>query len=215
MTRVKICGVRTREQASAALAAEADFLGFVFYRPSHRYVDPSTAGQIIAACRASYGDSSVWRAVGVFVDEERSVVESIVAATAIDIAQLCGGEDAGYCLSLAVPVLRAVHVGADGATSLVPQPDRLGAWRLLLDTRADGMFGGTGRTYPWSLVREPAAEGFLAGGLTVDNVGAAIGQAHPWAVDVSGGVERNRVKDVGLIREFVEEVRRVDRHTGG
>jgi phosphoribosylanthranilate isomerase len=214
MTKVKICGIKTMEQSSAALDAGAEFLGFVFYRPSHRYVDCVTASRIIAACRATHGDSSVWQAVGVFVDEERSRVDSIVAAANIDIAQLCGDEDAEYCRSLAVPVLRAVHVGADGATSIPPHAEQLGAWRLLLDTKADGMFGGTGRTYPWTVVREPAAEGFVAGGLTVQNVSAAIEQAHPWAVDVSGGVERNRVKDARLMRDFIEEVRRVDRHAG-
>ena len=85
---------------------------------------------------------------------------------------------------------------------------------MLLDTSAEGRFGGTGRSYPWQAVRETAAEAFLAGGLTPDNVALAIRTARPWAVDVSSGVERDRLKDPDLVRAFISEVRRVDHDRG-
>jgi phosphoribosylanthranilate isomerase len=80
----------------------------------------------------------------------------------------------------------------------------------MLDTHADGQYGGTGQTYPWTAVRAVASEAMLAGGLTSVNVAEAIRTARPWAVDVSSGVERDRVKDPDLIRAFISEVRRVD-----
>lgn len=213
MTLVKICGIRALDHARAALDSGADFLGFIFYRPSHRYVEPADVGEIVAACRASHGGVDSWKAVGVFVDEPLDVVNEVVGLARLDVAQLCGSETAEFCRAVRAPVLRAVHVAGDGSASLELRSETLGAWRLLLDAKVDGMYGGTGCTFPWSAVRQPAAEGFLAGGLNLGNVGVAIAQARPWAVDVSGGVERERVKDPELIREFVEEVRRVDRYT--
>ena len=93
-------------------------------------------------------------------------------------------------------------------------PSDHGAARLLLDTKAEGRYGGTGLTYPWPAVRAVAAEAFLAGGLTPDNVAMAIRTASPWGVDVSSGVERDRAKDPDLVRAFISEVRRVDDDRG-
>ncbi len=213
MTLVKICGIRALEHARAALDAGADFLGFIFFRPSHRYVEPAEVDEIVAACRASHGGANAWKAVGVFVDEPLDLVNEVVGRARLDVAQLCGSETPEFCRAVRAPVLRAVHVAGDGTASVELQPRPLGAWRLLLDAKVEGMYGGTGCTVPWSALRRPAAEGFLAGGLNAGNVGAAIAQARPWAVDVSGGVERQRTKDPELIREFVEEVRRVDRYS--
>ena len=214
MTRVKICGVRTFEQAAVALEAGADFLGFIFYRPSHRYVRPETVGEIVAACRTRFGGPERWSAVGVFVDEPLDEATSILDTSGLDFAQLCGAEDASYAREVGRPVVRVVHVGVKGQTHGATEPAAHGAVRLLLDTRADGMYGGTGTTYPWTVVRPVAESAFLAGGLTPANVADAIVAARPWAVDVSSGVERDRVKDPDLIRAFITEVRRVDNNHG-
>jgi len=214
MTRVKICGIRTFEQAAVALEAGADYLGFVFYPPSHRYVKPSTVGEIVAACRVRFGDAGQWSAVGVFVDVPLDEARSICAEAALDLAQLCGAEDRTYAERLGIPVVRVVHVDGTGAPAASTHAAEHGAARVLLDTKADGRYGGTGLTYPWTAVRSAAAEAFLAGGLTPDNVAVAIRTARPWAVDVSSGVERERVKDPALVRAFISEVRRVDDDRG-
>ena len=209
-TRVKICGIRTLEQADAALGAGADYLGFIFYRPSHRYVEPARVGEIVAACRARHGGPDRWQAVGVFVDEPLETVTGAVDAAGLDLVQLCGSEDRAFAARVGRPVVRVVHVGRDGTFASLPDPAVHGAQRLLLDTKMEGRFGGTGTTYAWDAVRDVAATSFLAGGLTPDNVGDAVRAARPWAVDVSSGVERDKVKDPALIRAFIEEVRRVD-----
>jgi phosphoribosylanthranilate isomerase len=209
MTRVKICGIRTFEQAALALDAGADYLGFIFYPPSHRYVEPSTVGEIVAACRERFAPDS-WSAVGVFVDVPLDRARAICMEARLDLAQLCGAEDRAYAGQLGVPVVRVVHVDGSGTPAASTAAADHGAARILLDTKADGRFGGTGVTYPWTAVRSAAAEAFLAGGLTPDNVALAIQTARPWAVDVSSGVERDRVKDPALVRDFISEVRRVD-----
>lgn len=209
-TRVKICGIKTYEQAAVALEAGADFLGFIFYPPSHRYVEPQTVGEIVAACRAQFGDSSMWSAVGVFVDEPLETVRTTCQTAGLDFAQLCGSEDKAFADTLGIPSVRVVHVDGSGQPLASTSAADHGAVRLLLDTKTDGQYGGTGLTYPWSAVRAVAGEALLAGGLTPANVGEAIQSARPWGVDVSSGVETDRVKNPVLIRAFISEVRRVD-----
>ncbi len=214
MTRIKICGIRTLEHATAALEAGADYLGFIFYPPSHRYVDPETVGEIVAACRARFGDATRWSAVGVFVDVPLAEAQAACSTARLDLAQLCGAEDRAYAEALGTPVVRVVHVDGAGRPGASTTAADHGAVRVLLDAKADGRYGGTGATYPWDVVREAATGAFLAGGLTPDNVAEAIETARPWAVDVSSGVERERVKDPTLIRAFISEVRRVDHSRG-
>ncbi len=210
MTRIKICGVKSFEQAAVALEAGADYLGFIFYPPSHRYMEAAAVGEIVAACRARFGDTSVWSAVGVFVDVPLDDARTICTVGGLDLAQLCGAEDRAYATALGVPVIRAVHVDGAGQPSASTLAADHGAIRLLLDTKAEGRYGGTGATYAWKAVQSALADSFLAGGLTPANVGEAIRTVRPWGVDVSTGVERDRAKDPDLIRAFISEVRRVD-----
>ena len=214
MTRVKICGIKTVEQAAVALEAGADYLGFIFYPPSHRYVKPATVGEIVAACRARFGGPHRWGAVGVFVDVPLEEASAICSTGSLDLAQLCGAEDRAYAERLGLPVIRVVHVDGAGTPQSSTDPANHGAARVLLDTKDEGRYGGTGLTYPWPAVSTFAAEAFLAGGLTPDNVALAIQTAQPWAVDVSTGVERDRAKDPALVRAFISEVRRVDHNRG-
>lgn len=214
MTRVKICGIRTIEQALVALDAGADFLGFIFYPPSHRYVEPNEVGGIVAACRERFGGPERWSAVGVFVDVPLERARAVCTEARLDFAQLCGSETAEYARQLGVPTIRAVHVDGSGTPAASTFAADHGAARVLLDTKAEGHYGGTGLTYPWPAVREAAAEAFLAGGLTPASVAEAIRTARPWAVDVSTGVETNKIKDPALIRAFISEVRRVDHDRG-
>ncbi len=214
MTRIKICGLRTLEHATAALDAGADYLGFIFYPPSHRYVESATVGEIVAACRERFGDSSRWSAVGVFVNVPLAEVQAVCATARLDLAQLCGAETREYAEQLGTPVIRVVHVDGTGTPATSTVASDHAARHIMLDAKADGQYGGTGTTYPWAAVREAASSAFLAGGLTPANVAEAIATARPWAVDVSSGVETGRQKDPALIRAFISEVRRVDHHRG-
>jgi len=210
MTRVKICGIKTPDGAAAALDAGADYLGFIFYGPSHRYVEPAAVRDIVATCRETHGGADRWRAVGVFVDEPLDLVQQVAESAGLDLVQLCGAEDRAYAEAVGRPVVRVVHVEADGSYGAAPEAETHGAAHLLLDTKVAGQYGGTGTTYRWEAVRGVASAAFLAGGLTPHNVAAAVTAARPMAVDVSSGVERDRAKDPSLIRAFIEEVRRVN-----
>jgi phosphoribosylanthranilate isomerase len=148
------------------------------------------------------------------VDEPLETIKTTSQTANLDLAQLCGAEDKTYANALALPVVRVVHVDGTGQPLTSTVAADHGAVRLLLDTKADGHYGGTGTTYPWPAVRAVAAEALLAGGLTPANVGEAIQTARPWGVDVSSGVETDRVKDPALIRAFISEVRRVDSTLG-
>jgi phosphoribosylanthranilate isomerase len=214
MTDVKICGITRVDDGLAALQAGADYLGFVFYRPSPRYLEPRAAAEIAQTCREKGSRRSLWRSVGVFVDEPRAVVEDVCQVADLDLVQVCGSEDRAYCVSLTRPVWRVLHVDPEAVGPIDTDPRAYGAERLLLDTKVEGQYGGTGRRSKWPLLRGVAARCILAGGLDPGNVGQAIQEARPLGVDVSSGVERDGVKDRKLIRAFVREVRRADRRNG-
>jgi phosphoribosylanthranilate isomerase len=176
-------------------------------------VEPGSVAEIVRACRARFAPGA-WSAVGVFVDVPLTEARAISAESGVDLAQLCGAEDRAYAEALGLPVIRVVHVDGTGAPQASTVAADHSASRIMLDTKSDGQFGGTGLTYPWDAVRSVADAAFLAGGLTPENVATAIQTARPWAVDVSSGVERDRVKDPTLVRAFISEVRRVNHDRG-
>jgi phosphoribosylanthranilate isomerase len=211
MTAIKICGVKDFGNGLVAIDAGADYLGFIFYPPSHRALEPKVAARLIAELRAAR--PSGWQAVGVFVNEPLDVVEGTVERRGLDVVQLNGEEPPDYVRRIARPVFKAVRVpsgGADGARISIPPAAWFGAARILLDANVPGYYGGTGERYDWADLGRAVAEGFLAGGLTPDNVASAMALAHPWGVDVSSGVERDREKDPDLITRFIAAVHAAD-----
>jgi phosphoribosylanthranilate isomerase len=203
MTRVKVCGITKLEDALAALEAGADMLGFNFYARSPRYVAPAAAREIIerlpegAAC------------VGVFVNEATpSDVERIAREAGLDAVQLHGDETPAYCQSLrGLTTIKALRVGGDYEVETAADFD---TDAVLLDAYVPGERGGTGHTFDWSIAartRERVPQLFLAGGLTPDNVAAAVAAVRPYAVDVCSGVETSPGrKSPELIRRFVKAV---------
>ncbi|MBI4493335.1 MAG: phosphoribosylanthranilate isomerase [Chloroflexi bacterium] len=118
MTRVKICGLKTLEEARVALAAGADLVGFVFYRPVRRYVEPEQVATIVRACRADPALSvREWRAVGVFVDAPLAEVNAICRSCDLDLVQLCGDEDPEYCVQVERPAIRVLRAGTTAWTA--------------------------------------------------------------------------------------------------
>lgn len=199
-TRVKICGITTPEDARAAASAGASAIGLVFWPGSPRCVSTERAAEIAAAA------AHVTR-VGVFVDQPPAVVAEITATVGLDAVQLHGHERfADY--ELGVPLLKALSVGAAWHIAML---DPLPAFVLpLLDAGDPRRKGGTGLAIDWQIAAAAAAVRriALAGGLTPENVATAIGVVHPYAVDVSSGVESAPgVKDHRRIRAFVDAVR--------
>lgn len=197
-TRVKICGITRREDASAAVGAGADALGFVFHAPSPRHVEIQRAREI-ARSLAPF----VTR-VGLFVNAGRDFIAGVVDEVGIDLIQFHGDETPQDCAGYGRPYIKAIRMKPD--VDLAAERRRYAdAAALLLDAYEPGVKGGTGQTFDWD--RIPAAlagEIILAGGLTPDNVAEAIRRVRPYAVDVSGGVERDKgIKDPQKIKRFM------------
>jgi phosphoribosylanthranilate isomerase len=204
-TRVKICGIREAGHARVAADAGADAIGLNFYRESPRYVAPLAAAQIAASLPPYVA------AVGLFVNESAAGVKAILEAVPLDLLQFHGDEDPEFCESFGRPYVRAVRMAP--GTDLIEYAGRFArAKALLLDAHVPGQKGGTGETFDWAgFPRDFPMPLVLSGGLTARNVGRAVREARPWAVDVSSGVESSRgVKDAGKIVEFIRSVRRED-----
>lgn len=201
-TRAKICGITRVEDARLAVAAGADAIGLVFYAPSPRNVSLEQARAIIAAVPPFV------TVVGLFVDPAREHVESVLQHCAIGVLQFHGGEAPEFCRGFRLPYLKAARVraGDDLVQYLAPYHDAQG-W--LLDAYHDRLYGGTGATFDWKLIpRDLARPVILSGGLTPDNVEAAVREVRPWAVDVSSGVESAKgVKDAAKVAAFIAGVK--------
>lgn len=195
---LKICGITSIDDALAAIDCGAQYLGFNFYRPSPRYIDPEAARGIIDALPAGVTP------VGVFVNEPRpeNVIE-LLEASGASMAQLHGDESPDYCRRVGpARVIRALRAGPafDPDTAL-----EYPAEAILLDAFDKKLYGGTGRTADWSVAAEVAKRVrlFLAGGLSPANIIEAIRIVRPFAVDLNSGVETAPgVKDHGKLREL-------------
>jgi len=219
-TRVKICGITEREHGVAAARAGADAIGLVFWAGTPRKVTAERAAAIAAAMPPFVS------LVGLFVDPDPAQVRATLAAVALDVLQFHGAEAPDFCRSFGRPYLKAIAVRPEtGEAGLLECGMRYGdAAGLLFDAPpANGLPGGTGRTFDWNTLSPRLAQRLarpivLSGGLHPGNVGAAIRAVRPWAVDASSGVEATGpdgrplkgIKDSVRIAAFIEEVRNAD-----
>ena len=203
MTVIKICGITSVPLAAAAAGTGADLIGLVF-AASRRRVDRTIAKRIGTEVRDI-------QKVGVFVNAPLHEVREIVRECKLDIVQLHGDEPPEYCREIEVPVIKAVRADPSlQAAALNGHPAR---W-ILLDSAAQGQFGGLGIPFDWDdLVRlraDVTKPLLVAGGLNRENVVRAMHLLHPDGVDVSGGVETGGLKDEVKIAEFIRAVREED-----
>jgi len=203
-TRVKICGITSLEIAIQAVSAGTDALGFMFFPSSRRYIEPALAGEILAQL-PPYVET-----VGVFVDASVSEVEAALALAPVSLLQFHGSETPEYCRSFGRRYVKVLK-GGSAADVLADAEAHADAEAVMLDSVSNGQFGGTGEVFDWQTIPDTGRPLILAGGLTPENVAAAIMQVRPYAVDVSGGVEIKRgVKDAALMRNFVIAVQKAD-----
>lgn len=202
MTRIKLCGLTRPEDIAAANALQPEYIGFVFAAKSKRAVSREMA----AALKAQL--SPQIQAVGVFVNETPEAVASLLNTGIIDIAQLHGQEDETYIQRLRKltnkPLIQAVRV-TDAAS--LANAQKSPADLILLDSGA----GGTGTVFDWTVLDKFSRLYFLAGGLDPDTVGDAVKRFHPYAVDVSSGIETAGKKDPAKMAAFVAAVRKNDK----
>lgn len=204
MTYVKVCGITNLEDALAAVAAGADMLGFNFYRPSPRYLDPHAAREIIDQVPTEV------LTVGVFVNEAQAIVEQIADAAGVAAVQLHGDESPEFCQRLKHRyVIKVLAARQDFDPARACDFD---VQAIMLDAFDRKARGGTGHTIDWSLARrtrELVPRLFLAGGLSPENVTAAIAAVEPYAVDACSALETSPGrKDAQRLRAFVQAVRR-------
>ncbi len=207
-SKVKICGLTSLHDARFVSGALVNYMGFIFYDESSRYIEPAKAGAIINWIEGP-------ECVGVFVNQPLDDVNMIARQTGVDMVQLHGNESAEYCDLVEKPVIKAIHISDD--TTAEALSDKIASYRphvdyFLFDTKIDGEWGGTGKTFDWEILKEGAAgvPFFLSGGLNAHNIRAACETVHPFAVDLASGVESEPgVKSFDKVEAFMEEMREI------
>lgn len=198
MTKIKFCGIRRPEEIEAAVRVKPEYIGFVFAPKSRRYVTPHDA----LVLRRQLGKSDILT-VGVFVNEEPEIVARLLEDDVIDVAQLHGREDEKYIRHLLLltgkQVIKAFRVRCKED---ILRAEACCADAVLLDGGA-----GDGVTFDWDLPGQLGRPYFLAGGLTPENIGEAVARLHPYAVDVSSGIETDGIKDLKKMEAFAAAVR--------
>ena len=199
VTKIKMCGLFREEDITYANEVNPDYIGFVFYKKSHRYVGMETASRL----RSKLDDGI--QTVGVFVDEDISLIKELVDKKIIDIVQLHGHEDEEYMKELRdalgesyTKIIQAIVIKSE---SDIPKPQPLVDYYLL----DSGM--GSGSSFDWNLIKDLQTPIFLAGGLNTVNITEALSLVKPYAVDVSSGIETDKVKDFDKMRLFASLVR--------
>jgi phosphoribosylanthranilate isomerase len=208
MVRVKICGITNSADALAAIDAGANLLGFNFYEKSPRHITEAEAAKIRPLLPKKV------EAAGIFVNAPTDGVAALCKSLKLDVAQLHGDEPPETVAELArkLTVWKAFRVDPDFRLQILDEYSE--AFAFLFDAAHTGQYGGTGYTTDWDVARRAAVGHriILAGGLKVENVAAAVRIVRPYAVDVASGVEsKPGKKDHGLLREFIQEVRRGER----
>ncbi len=199
MTKIKLCGLMEKRDIKTVNELLPDYIGFVFWEKSRRYISPDKAHEL-----KSILDPRI-KAAGVFLDAKIEEIEDIALKKTIDVIQLHGHENREYIEALksrvALPIIQAFVLGDDPAETL-RLAEKSNADYILLDSGT-----GSGETFDWGLLRDVKRPYFLAGGLDQNNVSGAVEALHPFAVDVSSGIETDGKKDPDKMKAFVKAVR--------
>ena len=205
MIKIKICGITNFDDAMAASDSGVDALGFNFYKKSPRYIEPAKAAEIIAQLPPFV------MPVAVFVNEREDKIRDILFTTGIKVLQFHGDEKPEFCGRFAARAIKAFQVkDKESLKHMV----HYHVSALLLDSYQEGVRGGTGTSFDWHLavVAKTFGRIILAGGLNPENVSEAVKLVQPYAVDVAGGVEKEKgIKDHARMKKFITEARKAAR----
>lgn len=204
MTKIKICGITNLEDAIMAVELGADALGFIFTPKSQRFITADRAEKIISQLPPFI------KTVGVFVNQPAEEIKKILKRSKFDLVQLHGNESSTFCNNFNQKILKAIHV--KNKNDLFKMTEyKVSAF--VLDTKVEGMFGGTGKTFNWDIAIEAKKLGpvILSGGLSPNNVAEAVEKVKPYAVDVATGVEvQPGIKDPDKLSMFIKAVRNLE-----
>ncbi len=201
MTKIKICGIRREQDIGYVNEFLPDYIGFIFAEGKRRTVSPEQAKGLKSRLNPNI------QAVGVFLNNDIEMVIQTANEGIVDLIQLHGDEDGQYIAELrnrtVAPIIRAVRVRS---AEDILQAEKLDVDYLLLDTYTQGAYGGTGKTFDWTMIPKISKPFFLAGGLTIENIKQAESFG-AYCFDVSSGVETDGVKDKKKIQELIHLVR--------
>jgi phosphoribosylanthranilate isomerase len=200
-TRIKICGITRAEDAIACVRLGVDALGFIFWKPSARHIDPATAREVIRHAGPFVST------VGVFVNPDREEVVNAINVSGVSMLQFHGEEQPQFCASFGRPFIKAFK--AENGRDLLKSTqgfEAAAAW--LFDSHDEQLVGGTGRRFDWDRIPAQLARPLvLSGGLDSENVSEGIRRVRPHAVDVSSGVESSKgIKDAVKVAAFIQGV---------
>ena len=208
--RTKVCGLTRLDHARFASGALVDYLGFIFYPKSPRYISPEDAKEIINWIEGP-------DCVGVFVNQPLEEVQQIADTTGITVVQLHGDEQPDYCEQLEhVKIIKAFRVSPEMTSEhlrYLMEPYTKHVDFFLFDTYVAGQPGGTGKTFNWEVINDLTEDYdiFLSGGLTPENIKSATKTVHPYAVDLSSGLEISPgVKDFAKMEDFFERMEKIN-----
>ncbi|MFC1770693.1 phosphoribosylanthranilate isomerase [Candidatus Margulisiibacteriota bacterium] len=199
--RIKICGITNIDDAQNAVSLGASALGFIFAENSPRYITPEKAEEICMFMPPFV------QLVGVFVNEKKEVINKIAEQCKLNLIQLHGNEEPGFCLNINRKVIKTFKLTTEEDLKLIPQYQGVVS-AILLDTKVEGKDGGTGQVFDWGLALK-AKESFdipviLAGGINISNIKKAVQLVNPYAIDISTGVESEPgQKDYNKIKELI------------
>ncbi|MDY6861408.1 MAG: phosphoribosylanthranilate isomerase [Thermodesulfobacteriota bacterium] len=205
MTRIKICGITSINDAICASECGADALGFVFYPKSPRHIDIKKAASIMKELPPFINRA------GLFVNPFNEEIFKVLDSCDIDIIQLHGNESPEFCEGLPKRVIKAIRIKDASTLNLISKYNNCSG--ILLDTFSSYSYGGTGKTFSWDMAKEVSKKRsiILAGGLNEKNIKNAIIEVKPYGVDISSGVESSPGrKDYKKIKNFITIVRMTD-----
>ena len=208
-TRIKFCGLTRKQDVQQAVALGVDALGFVFVKKSARNLDLDHAVELINEVPPFVNT------VGLFMNAQASEVENVLKHVRMNLLQFHGDEEEGFCKQFDVPYLKAVPMtsilASESAASVTDFCQGFpSATGFILDSHSQGQMGGSGEKFSWDKIPHNLNKPIiLAGGLTIENVAQAISVVHPYAVDVSSGIETSKgIKDPVKMEQFIKEVQR-------
>lgn len=202
MTKIKLCGLKSLNDIEIINKYNPEYIGFIFYKKSKRYIDYKTAKMLKNALNKNI------LAVGVFVNEDINTVVKLLNENIIDIAQLHGNESENHIKTLKKLTNKTIIKAFKVENTLdIKKAKQSQADFVLLDSGT----GGTGQTFNWSLIDDFNKPYFLAGGLSIENIKTALDMLSPYALDVSSGIETSGKKDPEKIKAFIQTVRQHER----
>ena len=199
--KVKICGITNIDDAKLCVDCGADALGFIFYKNSKRYIEPDKAKKIIDSL-----PFFVFK-VGVFVNEDVDRVNQIANELKLNAVQLHGDEDLNYCEKINYPIIKAIRVD----NKLNKNLDKYSKYTILLDSKYENEYGGTGQKFNWDLIPESSRNKIiLAGGVSEKNIDDIFNRIKPQAVDLSSSLEKEPgIKDHEKVKSFFRKINKL------